>query len=188
MIEEKWVKIVNFPSYSVSDFGRIRSDYGRKSGTILKPYLDKDGYETYKLFENKKYSSVKGHRIVLLNFKPFDEELTVNHINGIKTDNRLLNLESLSIGDNHRHARRTNLIISAKGENQSRARLTNQQVLEIKKLILQGKSTSYILRHFGFNKRDSIISRIKSGSDWSSVTAWDKINNPIKNPKLIISV
>lgn len=184
-MKEEWVKVLGFDNYSASSLGRVRSDCGRRKGTILKPYLDKDGYETYRLFQNKKFNSVKGHRIILMSFQPFNPTLGVNHINGLKRDNRVVNLEAVTPKENNIHARENGLIVPQKGEDASRAKMTNLQVLEIKNLILSGSSTSYILNYFGLNKKSTIITRIKSGSDWSSITGWNKDTNPIKDPTLI---
>lgn len=86
-MEEQWKTIRFAPSYQVSDLGRVRRE------KILKPFVDARGYPTVKLCQRGKATSVKVHHLVLKTFvsdKPIG--LECRHLNGIKTDNRLVNL------------------------------------------------------------------------------------------------
>lgn len=67
--------------------------YSTKTHQLLKFAQSHDGYFKAHLSDPKKWYSV--HRMVMLTFKPIDnaEYYHVNHINGIRTDNRLDNLE-----------------------------------------------------------------------------------------------
>lgn len=87
-------EIDGFDCYKVSPLGIVFSE---KSGKLkkLSQTNTKDGYKKVKLINN--YGHVKGvlvHRIVAIVFlqNPLNKE-TVNHINGIKEDNRVENLE-----------------------------------------------------------------------------------------------
>ena len=91
-------------AYKVSNLGRVKSlerVVVHKNGykypikeRILKPVL-KRGYPSVNLCLDDKRKSIKIHRLVALAFMPNPEsKATVNHINGIKTDNRLENLEN----------------------------------------------------------------------------------------------
>lgn len=79
--------------------------YRRKSPVKLKGKIDKDGYIEYQLRNvegKRKY--IRGHRLVLLAFKPNFKNLPqVNHINGVKNDNRLENLEWCTASENIQH-------------------------------------------------------------------------------------
>lgn len=94
---ELWKKYPIFPRYSVSNLGRFRND---ETGRILKQYVrpgKNQGYCEISLASNektKKTIKVRVHRAVMIAFAPIEnyEDYQVDHINGIRTDNRLENL------------------------------------------------------------------------------------------------
>ena len=103
-MEEVWMKIKGFPFYEVSNFGNIRSTRFNKV-KILKQQTDKDGYKQLNLYLNKKMYKVKVHRIVASTFiSNKDNKKLVNHINGIKSDNRVVNLEWTTDSENMVHS------------------------------------------------------------------------------------
>lgn len=72
---------------------------------ILKQYKDKDGYAIVYFFINKKILIKKVHRLVMLAFVG-ESKLTVNHIDGDKSNNNLSNLEYATNQENVRHQKR----------------------------------------------------------------------------------
>lgn len=88
----EWRKTFIFPDYySVSEYGDVRSE---RNGKILKPAIDKYGYLYYVLCVDGDRRTVKAHRLVAMAFIPNPQNKpTVNHINGIRVDNRAKNLE-----------------------------------------------------------------------------------------------
>lgn len=83
--EAMWVKIDEYPNYSVSNTGEIQNN---QTGKIRKLQHDKHGYFTITLKNESGRRNLKVHRLVATAFisnpenKPF-----VNHINGIKENN-----------------------------------------------------------------------------------------------------
>jgi hypothetical protein len=92
---------------------RQRSKTGRlvcKYETIrLAGSLDVYGYRVYRMTVGGIKKHVKGHRLVLNAFLGEHADLCVNHKNGIKVDNRLENLEWVTVAENNTHAIRTGL-------------------------------------------------------------------------------
>ena len=77
-----------------------------KTGKILHQHKDKNGYLFVTLCNNGKQKRIAVHRLVALKFIPNTMNLPqVNHKNGIKTDNRVENLEWCSASENQRHRR-----------------------------------------------------------------------------------
>jgi hypothetical protein len=90
--EEKWKVIPNYSKYVASTLGRIKNNY---STQILKQHLDKSGYCRITLTDDTNKSQASGvHRLIAITWiaNP-DNKLTVNHINKIRYDNRMTNLE-----------------------------------------------------------------------------------------------
>jgi hypothetical protein len=94
--------------YQVNKLGEIKSLPKRRGCVILKERIlklqkDKDWYLAITLYIkwNKKYLRV--HRLVLLAFVWSSNWLQCNHINWIKDDNRIENLEWCTISENAIH-------------------------------------------------------------------------------------
>tara|TARA_R110000787_G_scaffold167889_2_gene280862 strand:+ start:7734 stop:8264 length:531 start_codon:yes stop_codon:yes gene_type:complete len=98
-------------AYGVNDKGDIRNN---KTGRILKTNFSYD-YAYVTPSKNNKAKRVNIHRAVAIAFIPNPENKeTVNHINGIKHDNRVNNLEWSTRGENQKHAWATGLRIPTK--------------------------------------------------------------------------
>ena len=110
-------------------------EFGRRR---LSPYKGRRGY--LEVAAQKGGIRVKEtvHRLVGMAFVPgYAEGLTINHINGVKTDNRPENLEWVSRARNTRHQWETGLV-DLRGERAPGSKLTSKQVVYIRKLLSRG--------------------------------------------------
>lgn len=140
-MEEIWKDIEGFEGlYQVSSYGRIkslsRSINSRNNkpriskDKILKPITLNNGYQS--IFLGRKYPKLI-HRLVAKAFLKNEKE-TVNHKNGIKSDNRVENLEWATHTENMRHAFKNLLNVPLKGEKRYNSKLTDNEVIEILQL------------------------------------------------------
>lgn len=124
---EIWSKIRGFPSYEVSSLGRVRSldrktfhaGWGRFrsiKGRLLKPRLHKQGYVKVVLCKDGEEFNKYIHRLVAETFLINPEnKAEVNHKNGVKSDNKVTNLEWVSRNENIKHSVSTGLLKNPHG-------------------------------------------------------------------------
>lgn len=113
MQEEIWKDIPNYEGlYQVSNLGKVKS-LPRKTcnqyqkGILMKPIKTRFGYLKVELYKNTKAKWFPIHRLVAMTFlNEFDNNLQVNHKNGIKTDNTIDNLEMVTASENQFHSYR----------------------------------------------------------------------------------
>lgn len=115
MIKEIWKDIPKYEGiYQASNMGRIKSlkrktkNHSCDKDKILKPIITGYGYYRVGLVKNKKLKLLHIHKLVLAAFYG-KKNKQGNHLNGIKTDNRLCNLEYCTQSENQLHAWRTGL-------------------------------------------------------------------------------
>ena len=116
-MKEFWKDIVGYEGiYQVSNLGRVKSlvtwccNKYKKREKILKPALNTYGYPTVSLSKNKLRKNKTIHRLVAENFIPNPNNYSqVNHKDGVKTNNKINNLEWVTGSENILHSYKNGL-------------------------------------------------------------------------------
>lgn len=119
MSTEIWKTIYDYPDYQISSTGKVKSTERIVLTTagwhndvktrkvrerILKSHVNGNGYLFVTLRKNGKHAAINIHKLVSKEFiGKIPSGLVVNHKNGIKTDNRVENLEYCSKSRNTQH-------------------------------------------------------------------------------------
>jgi hypothetical protein len=160
--------------YVISNSGEIKRVKSlrldrAKLGKLRKNH-DKDGYRKIQLHKEGKAKSFFIHRLVLQTFvgNPKKGQQS-NHKNGIKSDNRVCNLEWCSRKENVEHAHRTGLCDRAIGSRHHKAKLKDWEVLSIRKEYSRKDHVTlkYLSNKYGVTF--STISRIIRRVIWKSI-------------------
>ncbi len=162
---EIWKDIKGYEGlYQVSNLGRVKSYHKFTNGVILKPKKNRYGYYFVGLCSDTKRNHYI-HRLVANTFiLNMDNKPQVNHINGVKTDNRVENLEWCTNSENQSHAYKNNLKTSMKGGNHIMSKLNEDQVINI---LNDGRPNKEIAKEYNVGRL--AISRIKSGASWKHI-------------------
>lgn len=137
-MSEIWKDVVGYEGlYQVSNLGKVKSlGHGNSNNSkcrVMAMNLNYKKYLQLNLYKNGKLKSVRVHRLVATAFIENIFNLQyINHINGIKTDNRVENLEWCTSSYNRRHADLLGLRKNVKGENANNVKLTQKQVDQIR--------------------------------------------------------
>lgn len=165
----------------VSNFGRIRRGAYRyqftnrwgdlcetgKPAKVLTPYTEKNGYPSIALMTDGKRKKYSIHRMVGRAFVDgYAQGLTINHINGIKTDNRVENLEWVTLSRNTELQWETGLV-NLRGDNHPNRKLSSGQVRIIRDLLRLGATMNQLAVLIGVSI--STIKLIKEGKRWNSI-------------------
>jgi len=136
-MEEIWKDVKDFEGlYQVSNLGNVKRLISERvfAERLIGRTIDRYGYVKRVLSKNGKNNHFTEHRLVAIAFidNPNNKQ-AVNHINGIKTDNIVQNLEWCTNKENKEHAVITG-ITNQKGVKHNMCKLTEEQVCEIRKI------------------------------------------------------
>lgn len=167
----KWIVAENGDIYSPEKkviSSRKNTSYEKVlSKKKLSPWMSANGYKVVSQKNNKKRIKMFVHRLIALAFvSGYQDKFTVNHINGNKLDNRIENLEWVSLSQNSIHQWETGLV-NLRGENQPNHKLTQKQVIDIRKALNLGVSVSSLATIS--NVSLSTIYLIKQNKRWVDI-------------------
>ncbi len=163
MQSEQWRDVVGYEgSYQVSDHGHVRRHPSspRPSGSVSPGRAMKQrvtrGYSRVGLRRDGVQREFQVHRLVLVSFvgEPPSPSAQCNHEDGVKTNNRVGNLEWCSAGENIRHAVSTGLKLPLVGDKHPNTRVSDDQVREMRELYRTTPLTKTELgRRFGVGQQ-----------------------------------
>jgi hypothetical protein len=165
---EHWIPLPNNRPYAVSTLGRVAHI---SNGSIRLVSVTDNG-KGYKLIGTGPRSDRKNyyvHRLVAQAFIPNPDGLPeVNHKDGNKSNNRVDNLEWVSLQQNRDHAVATGLIL--RGEKSPASKLKESDVVAIVNHFLQfpNDNKSAVARKYGVQL--TTIIKILTGKRWKRVT------------------
>ena len=180
-MDEVWISIRDYEGfYDISNFGVVKglarqvpwkTSVRTMKEKIMK-YSIEDGYRRVGLCKGGHQTKISIHRMVAEAFIPNPLNLPeVNHIDGIKTNNVVTNLEWCTDSYNKKHAYDTGLKKSPEGLNQGikhgMSKLVDDNVLLVLRLLELGLSQYKIAKIVGINQ--SGISRIKNNKLWHHI-------------------
>lgn len=170
MTLEIWRDIAGYENlYQVNNFGQIKSLLAKK---LLKGRPARHGYLRVALYRDGVPKNYSIHRLVAAAFlDKRDDQNEVNHKNGIKTDNYLVNLEWATRSENMQHASLNGYV--QVGENKFSSKLKNEDIIKIRQLIFS-KSIFEISNIYGINHKS--IRGILLGETWKHIPYPDKKN------------
>jgi DNA-binding transcriptional regulator YiaG len=177
MVEE-WKYIDDLQFYQISNLGNVRSvdrvvetrkGPQKYKGKILKERITIWGYSQIAFRFSGKRNQFYVHRLVAYAFLGHEKGKEINHKNGIKTDNRLENLEWVTRSENVLHSIKIGLRNYKYLENMQPSRqhkLTIENILEIKKLKYKISQPKLAKK---FNVSKSLITKIHRGVIWGHI-------------------
>jgi hypothetical protein len=160
---EIWKTITNFENYEVSNLGKIRRKY-LKGYKFRKP-VNQRGYSTITFSIGYNFKKFQIHRLVAIEFlENLENKSCVNHINGIKDDNRVENLEWVTHSENEKHSFR---VLGKKSNGIIKRKIPIDKINDIKNMSKGGISQRAIAKLF--NVSQSAIYKVVNNKTY---TKW----------------
>lgn len=184
--QEIWKDVVDYEGqYEVSNTGklryvpktimRFRKDTGKSHAIHIKGKtsfgsLNKKGYFDVKLWKDGTSKSIVIHRLIAQSYIPNPSKLPqVNHIDGVKTNNRVENLEWCDNAHNVKHAYVLGLAVGLKGEKQNGSKIKESDVLEIRKFYADNPTAFYRIYAEKLNLSIKSICSIVNRKSWTHI-------------------
>lgn len=160
-----WKKSPN-KGYWVSECGDL---YNAKTGYKLNVNPCKlSGY--YKIGKSTGFTSL--HRLVYASFiGEIPVGMQINHLDGDKSNNHISNLELCTPSENTQHAYDTGLASGKSGQENSGAKVSEQDVLQMYGLFKLGYSNKVVGEMYGIH--DRYVSLLRHGHRWKDL--WDSV-------------
>lgn len=169
---ECWAPVASYEdTYEVSSLGRVRrrarstvDRAGRLRAwgeRLLNPSVRRNGYRALMLSRSDVKVNAYVHHLVAHAFiGPRPPGMWINHIDGDKLNNRVENLEYVTVTENNRHAFRTGL--QPTGESRAHTRLRDEEVRAIRRAVADGKGYGELAEAYGVTAEHvSLIARGK---------------------------
>lgn len=173
MAKEIWKPIrFSLGTYDVSSLGRVRRSFtaevvrSSRRGHVMSQNPDsKTGYVRVSLRINRKINRQQVHRLVAAEFLDgFAENRQINHKNGIKSDNKVSNLEWVTPRENVTHAWKNGFCKPNSGSSHGMSKLSEREVGSV--LVLLANDVPEFVIAKAFDVSVGNISSIKRGKTW----------------------
>ncbi len=171
-MKEVWKDIPDYIGhYQVSNLGRVKS---LKNKIILKPAYNNDGRAMISLCRNSIQNNRQLGCWMLDAFKGVknDPSFTCSHLDGDCTNISLSNLVYESASDNYSRRKQHGTAWDQRGSLSNSAKLTEQNVIDIKQHIVNGKHSLTKIAE-AYHVDASLVSMINTNKRWEHIK-WPK--------------
>lgn len=156
--------------YCITSEGRI---FNKETKFILSEKKNANGYWIVTFCTQNKRKYVLKHRMLAFFFVPKTRSSynVVNHLDGVKNNCTLFNLEWTDVRGNGQHASKAGLL--RKGENHRSSKMTTEQVMKLIEFYNNGGTKKEAIEKFDFVTK-SIAEKIYNKSRWKHLIKYMK--------------